>query len=155
MTLILRTMKRIVTGLFLTVTAAVCAAGSANAQSVSTEKQVAVSEAADQTSPVSFVTVEQKAVFPGGEAELMKFIAQNLVYPADAADAQIGGKVVVSFVIEKDGSVSNVKVVKSVYPSLDAEAVRVVRKLPRWTPGRNNGAPVRVVYTLPISFKLH
>ena len=106
----------------------------------------------DQT--VNMAMVEQKATFPGGDAALYKWLSAQINYPADAAEAGITGRVIVSFVIEKDGSISNARVVRSIHPSLDAEAIRIVKKMPKWIPGKNNGQTVRVEYTLPISFKL-
>ena len=106
----------------------------------------------DQT--VNMACVEQKATFPGGDAALYKWLSTQINYPADAAEAGITGRVIVSFVIEKDGSISNARVVRSIHPSLDAEAIRIVKTMPKWIPGKNNGQPVRVEYTLPISFKL-
>ena len=106
----------------------------------------------DQT--VNMAMVEQKATFPGGDAALYKWLSTQINYPADAAEAGITGRVIVSFVIEKDGSISNARVVRSIHPSLDAEAIRIVKKMPKWIPGKNNGQTVRVEYILPISFKL-
>ena len=106
----------------------------------------------DQT--VNMACVEQKATFPGGDAALYKWLSTQINYPADAAEAGITGRVIVSFVIEKDGSISNARVVRSIHPSLDAEAIRIVKTMPKWIPGKNNGQPVRVEYIMPISFKL-
>ena len=106
----------------------------------------------DQT--VNMAMVEQKATFPGGDAALYKWLSTQINYPADAAEAGITGRVIVSFVIEKDGSISNARVVRSIHPSLDAEAIRIVKKMPKWIPGKNNGQTVRVEYIMPISFKL-
>ena len=96
--------------------------------------------------------VEQMPSFPGGD--VMAWLSQNITYPNIAAKNGVQGRVVVQFVIEKDGSVTDVHAVKKVDPSLDREAERVVRSMPRWSPGRQNGAPVRVKYTLPVTFKL-
>lgn len=101
-----------------------------------------------------YTVVEQTASFPGGDQALFSFIGNNLHYPSEAAEAGIQGKVIVSFVVEKDGSISQAKVIRSVDTALDAEALRVVKKLPKWVPGRNNGKPVRSQYVLPISFRL-
>ncbi|MBR5638327.1 MAG: energy transducer TonB [Muribaculaceae bacterium] len=96
-----------------------------------------------------------KPMFPGGQQALMNFIAQNLQYPEEGQDNGIQGKVVVQFVIEKDGRVGEVRVARGVYPDLDREAVRVCKMLPKFSPGRDhNGNPVRVWHTLPIIFKL-
>lgn len=115
----------------------------------------AVVEKPKHDAPVNMAMVEQKAQFPGGDAAMYKWIAENINYPAQAAEEGISGKVVVQMVIEKDGSISNVKVVRGKHPELDAEAVRVVKAMPRWSPGRNNGHAVRVTYMLPITFSVH
>lgn len=104
--------------------------------------------------PVNMAMVEQKPMFPGGDAEMYKWLGSNINYPPAAAEEGVSGKVTVQFIVEKDGSISNVSVVRGKHPALDAEAVRVVKKMPKWTPGRNNGAPVRVTYMLPVTFKL-
>jgi len=100
------------------------------------------------------VVVEEMPEYPGGVQELRKFIAQTVRYPEAAQKKSIQGKVYVSFVVEKDGSVGAAKVVRGVDPSLDQEALRVVGLLPKWTPGKQKGEAVRVSYTIPISFKL-
>ena len=97
-----------------------------------------------------FYTVEQQAEFPGGQAEMMKWINENLRYPEEAAGAF--GRVIVQFVVEKDGSIGDVTVVRSKEKHLDAEAVRVVKSMPKWTPGMNNGVVVRSYFTLPVKF---
>lgn len=101
-----------------------------------------------------FTSVEEMPKFPGGESELMKYIANHIAYPADAAEEGIQGKVVVQFVVARDGSIGEVKVLRGKHPSLDREALRVVRSFPRFIPGKMNGQPVNVWYTLPITFKL-
>lgn len=101
-----------------------------------------------------FRHVEQMPQYPGGDAELYKFISQNLNYPAMAIENNVQGKVIVQFVVQKDGSVGNVKVVRSVDRDLDNEAIRVCKKLPKFIPGKQNGQPVNVWYTLPVTFKL-
>ena len=101
-----------------------------------------------------FTAVEQMPQFPGGDAELYKFISQNLNYPAMAIENGVQGKVIVQFVVTKDGSIGNVKVVRSVDRDLDNEAIRVCKKLPKFIPGKQNGQPVNVWYTLPVTFKL-
>ena len=98
---------------------------------------------------------EQMPIFPGGDAALMKYLSENVKYPALAIKAQEQGRVVVSFTVEKDGAISDVKVARSVTPSLDAEAVRVVKAMPKWTPGKQDGQLVRVRYNVPVSFKLN
>ena len=101
-----------------------------------------------------FTHVEQMPKFPGGDAELYKFISNNLNYPAMAIENNVEGRVVVQFVVTKDGSIGNVKVVRSVDRDLDNEAIRVCKKLPKFIPGKQNGQPVNVWYTLPVTFKL-
>lgn len=101
-----------------------------------------------------FQVVEQQPSFPGGDAALMSWLKQNLKYPLMAAEMSIQGRVIAQFVVEKDGSITDVKVAKSVDPSLDKEAVRVIKSMPHWIAGRQNGSPVRVRYTLPVTFKL-
>lgn len=99
-------------------------------------------------------TADEMPAFPGGQNGLMQFISSNLHYPLVCEENGIQGRVIVSFIVEKDGSVSDVTVVKSVHPSLDKEAMRIAKSMPKWTPGRLNGKRVRVKYTMPISFKL-
>ncbi len=101
-----------------------------------------------------FDVVEQNPVFPGGEAALLKYVAEHIRYPAMAQENNIQGRVVVQFVVTKTGAVGQVKVVRSKDPDLDKEAVRVVKSLPKFTPGKMNGHAVNVWYTLPINFKL-
>lgn len=105
--------------------------------------------------PMNMAMVEQKPSFPGGDGEMVKWIADNIIYPSEVAEEGVTGKVTVSFIVEKDGSITDIKVVRGKHPALDAEAVRVVKKMPKWIPGRNNGEPVRVTYMLPIPFKSH
>ena len=99
-----------------------------------------------------FQVVEDMPQFPGGSVQ--KWISKNVKYPMIAQENNIQGKVFVQFVIEKDGSVSDVKVARSVDPSLDKEAIRVVKAMPKWKPGKQRGKPVRVSYTVPINFQL-
>lgn len=101
-----------------------------------------------------FVSVEQMPQFPGGDVELMKFINGGIKYPTIAAENGIEGRVVIRFVVGKDGNVSDVQVVRSLDPSCDKEAVRVVKTMPKWVPGKQNGRNVPVYYTLPVLFKL-
>lgn len=101
-----------------------------------------------------YQVVGQQPNFPGGKEELFKYLAYNMIYPADAAKNKVEGRVLVTFVIEHDGSISNVNVVNSVYPSLDKEAIRVVSEMPKWIPGKANRKTVRVKYTIPITFRL-
>ncbi|MDE5961293.1 energy transducer TonB [uncultured Duncaniella sp.] len=101
-----------------------------------------------------FTVVEQKPQFPGGEAALLKWVAEHLRYPAMAQENNIQGRVVVQFVVTKTGKVGEVKVIRSKDPDLDKEAVRVVKALPDFVPGKMNGHSVNVWYTLPVTFKL-
>ena len=101
-----------------------------------------------------FTAVEQMPQFPGGEAELMKYISNNIKYPTMAMENNIQGRVVVQFVVTSTGKIGEVKVVRSKDPDLDKEAVRVVKSLPNFIPGKMNGQAVNVWYTLPITFKL-
>ena len=82
----------------------------------------------------------------------MQYLAENVKYPQDAYEQKIGGRVLVQFVIEKDGSISDVEIARGVFPSLDEEAIRVIKVMPRWNPGKQNGKAVRVKYVLPVSF---
>lgn len=99
--------------------------------------------------------VEQMPSFPGGISGLRTYLNQNIRYPAEAQENCVQGRVVVSFVVGKDGHISDVTVVRSVDPSLDKEAVRVIRNMPRWTPGKQGGEPVKVRYNVPVSFRLN
>ena len=101
-----------------------------------------------------FVSVEQMPQFPGGEAALMKYLASHINYPPMAAENGIQGRVIVQFVVDKTGKVGEVKLARSVDKDLDNEALRVCKSLPKFTPGRQNGQPVSVWYTLPVTFKL-
>ena len=111
-------------------------------------------ESVDSTHQDVFNVVEDMPQFPGGATKLFEYLAQNINYPTEAEKANIQGRVIVTFVVEKDGSISNAEVVKSVAPSLDAEALRVINAMPNWIPGKQNGKEVRVKYTVPISFHL-
>lgn len=105
----------------------------------------------DNDEIVAFLPSEDMPVFPGN---VQKWIAKNVNYPVLAAENGIEGKVFIQFVVERDGRVSNIKVVRSVDPSLDKEAMRVISAMPKWKPGKQRGIPVRVSYTLPIAFQL-
>lgn len=98
--------------------------------------------------------VEQMPEFPGGMPAMIEFLQTNLNYPKDAKKQKVGGRVLVMFVVETDGSMSNVRVAKKVFPSLDAEALRVVKAMPKWNPGKEKGKPVRVNFAIPIVFSL-
>lgn len=101
-----------------------------------------------------FDIVEQQPLFPGGPTALMKYLSENTKYPVVAQENGVQGRVTVQFVVEKDGSISDVHVLRGVDPSLDKEAVRVVKSMPRWTPGKQNGITVRVNYRVPVLFRL-
>ena len=102
-----------------------------------------------------FGSIGHMPSFPGGNGALMRFLSEHVVYPEEAAKNKIEGKVIVQFIIEKDGSVGEVKVARGVDKELDAEAVRVCKSLPKFSPGRNaDGEPIKIWYTLPITFKI-
>jgi len=101
-----------------------------------------------------FDVVEQMPSFPGGQSALMEYLHDHVKYPVVAQENGVQGRVVVSFIVERDGSITDVRVVRSVDPSLDREAARVVSSMPRWTPGKQNGSAVRVKYNVPVSFRL-
>jgi protein TonB len=108
----------------------------------------------EEKKPEIFSHVEVPPSFPGGERELMKWLTENINYPVIAAEQGIQGRVILRFVVGPDGSVGNVEVQRSLDPSCDKEAVRVVKKMPKWIPGKQNGNAVYVYYTLPVLFKL-
>lgn len=116
-------------------------------------KTTKTTKEADASNKV-YEVVEQMPSFPGGDAAMMKYLAENIKYPVSAQKAKEQGRVVVQFIVEKDGAVTGVKTVRSVTPVLDAEAVRVIKAMPKWTPGRQGGQPVRVKYNVPVSFRL-
>ena len=121
------------------------------------QEQVIVKEPEPEAKPVEeeiFVAVEQPAEFPGGMAALMKWLSNNIRYPEAAQQNDIQGRVVVKFVVEKDGSIGAATIVKGVDKDLDREALRVVKKMPKWQPGKNNGVSVRSYFNLPVTFKL-
>lgn len=109
-----------------------------------------VEEAEDEI----FVVVEKQPEFPGGMAALMKFLGSNIKYPVIAQENGIQGRVICNFVVEKNGSITDVQVVRGQDPSLDKEAVRVIESMPKWSPGQQRGKPVRVRFTLPVVFRL-
>jgi protein TonB len=117
-------------------------------------QQVAVDEAPKEEETKVFDVVEQMPSFPGGDAALMKFLSEHIKYPVVAEENGIQGRVIATFVVERDGSITDVKVIKSVDPSLDKEAIRVLKSMPKWIPGKQNGSAVRVKYTVPVTFRL-
>ena len=143
--------------LFVPLAVALLAMNSTTIRANVQKKVVKTTKATKKTSANDKVyeVCEQMPTFPGGDAALMKYLSENVKYPALAIKAQEQGRVVVSFTVEKDGAISDVKVARSVTPSLDAEAVRVVKAMPKWTPGKQGGEFVRVKYNVPVSFKLN
>lgn len=101
-----------------------------------------------------FDVVEVMPQFPGGQIAMLQYLMKNIKYPEQAMKEGIQGRVTVRFIVEKDGSISDVKPVLSVHPLLNKEAVRVVESMPKWSPGKHNGKPVRVRFNLPVMFKL-
>ena len=101
-----------------------------------------------------FDVVEVMPQFPGGQIAMLQYLMKNIKYPEQAVKEGIQGRVTVRFIVEKDGSISDVKPVLSVHPLLNKEAVRVVESMPKWSPGKHNGKPVRVRFNLPVMFKL-
>ena len=101
-----------------------------------------------------YEVVDQMPEYPGGMGAFLEYMMQNLKYPEDAVKQKIEGRVIASFVVETDGSITEINVVKKVFPSLDDEAVRMLKEMPRWTPGKKDGKPVRVRYTVPVSYCL-
>ncbi|MBP5257618.1 MAG: energy transducer TonB [Prevotella sp.] len=111
-----------------------------------------VNVCAQKTSKV-YDVVEQMPSFPGGQQAMMKFMKNNIRYPEALKKNKVQGMVLVQFVVDQTGRITNPVVKRSIEPSLDAEALRVVRAMPKWNPGKQNGKPVKVRYTLPVSFK--
>ncbi len=101
-----------------------------------------------------FVVVEEQPEFPGGNTAMMKFLSDNIKYPLIAQENGIQGRVITNFVVERDGSITDVQVVRGVDPSLDREAIRVIQSMPKWKAGRQRGSAVRVRFTLPVVFRL-
>ena len=102
----------------------------------------------------AYDVVEEMPQYPGGVGKLMEYVSMNVRYPKEAESKSIQGRVIITFVVEKDGSITDAEVIKSVDPALDAEALRVVKAMPKWTPGKQEGKPIRVKYTMPITFAL-
>ncbi len=118
------------------------------------EEKIAEPEPVKEEETKVFDVVEQMPSFPGGPSALMQYLNSNIKYPVVAEENGVQGRVVCTFVVEKDGSITDVRVVKSVDPSLDKEATRVVKGMPKWIPGKQNGSAVRVKYTVPVTFRL-
>lgn|SRR5574344_129941 len=119
-----------------------------------TERKVVVEEE-EYVAPVNFAVVEEKPSYPGGEQEMLKFIRNELKYPPIAKENGIQGRVIVEFVIDKNGKVTKIRTLKGVDPLLDKEAERVVSMMPAWTPGKQRGKAVPVTFMLPVSYKLN
>lgn len=117
-------------------------------------KQLQSSESSLTESDKVYDVVERMPQFPGGASAMFEFLSNNINYPVEAEKKGIHGRVIVTFIVERDGSVSNPKVTKSAEEHLDNEALRVVRKMPKWIPGSQGGHPVRVKYTVPVTFRL-
>ena len=121
------------------------------------QEQVVVKEPEPEVKPKEeeiFVAVEQAAEFPGGQGALMKWLSNNIRYPESAQQNDIQGRVIVKFVVEKDGSIGAATILKGGDKDLDREALRVVKRMPKWQPGKNNGVAVRSYFNLPVTFKL-
>jgi protein TonB len=123
-------------------------------QAAQTYVPVSIEEAPEPVAEEIFTFVEEYPEFPGGEKALYEYIKNNIRYPEVARTSGITGTVYVQFVVEKDGSISDVKVLRGIGGGCDEEAVRVVKSMPKWKPGKQRGQPVRVYYTLPIDFKI-
>lgn len=121
---------------------------------VVTQEVIVVEEKPKEDIVYTTANVQQQPSFPGGEQAMYKWINDNMQYPAVAAEEGVQGRVIVEFVVSKTGSIENVKVLRGPHASLNEEAMRVVKKMPAWNPGRNNGQPVKVTYVLPVTFKL-
>lgn len=124
----------------------------ATVENVVEERKEIVDE--DYSEDIVFVRVGKQASYPGGIRKMMDYIKNNIQYPKDCEKAGIQGRVIVSLVIGKDGSINDVTVLRGVHNSLDAEAVRVVKSMPNWNPAENNGKKVRSKFTLPVFFRL-
>ena len=109
----------------------------------------------EQTEERTFVVVESPASFPGGAKAQAEFVANNLEYPVLARETGVQGHVIVNFIVEKDGSLTNIKVVRGVDPSLDKAAVKIIEKMPKWTPAKQGGVTVRSEITIPVNFRLN
>lgn len=124
-----------------------------SAQQISSQTDEPVITQQDKPEKI-YETVEVLPQFPGGMKEFLSFIGENIKYPQDVQKAGIEGRVVCQFVVEKDGSINEVKVVRSINPTLDQEAVRVIQSMPKWTPGTVKNEPVRCMFSVPIAFSL-
>lgn len=123
-------------------------------EAVVIQAPVAAPVVVEEDEEVIFQVVENMPQFPGGDTELFKYLSNNIRYPVIAQENGIQGRVICQFVVNRDGSIVDIEVVRSVDPSLDKEAVRVIQSMPKWKAGQQRGKPVRVKYTLPVNFKL-
>ena len=114
----------------------------------------AVVEEEEESSQQIFTVVETMPEFPGGQGALLQYLAKSIKYPVIAQENGIQGRVSCSFVVNKDGSIVDAEVIRGVDPSLDKEALRVINSMPKWSPGKQRGKPVRVKYTVPVTFRL-
>ena len=153
--------------LFVLPAFALLVAGNISCSQGASEKQDAKEEVVAPVSPEAkeapadstakeevFMVAEQMPEFPGGMKEMLKFLQENVKYPENAMKNNVQGRVIVQFVIEKDGTPTEFKVLRSVDPDLDAEALHVMKAMPKWKPGMQKGQVVRVKFTVPVSFKL-
>ena len=127
-----------------------------NQKAAQTQSYVApkvVEEEEESAQPI-FTVVETMPQFPGGDAALLQFLAKSIKYPVIAQENGIQGRVICAFVVNRDGSIVDAEVLRGVDPSLDKEALRVINTMPKWSPGKQRGKPVRVKYTVPITFRL-
>jgi protein TonB len=117
-------------------------------------KYVPVEVAEEKNMDIAYEVVEEMPEFPGGMAECLKFIGKNIKYPTIAQENGVQGRVIIQFVVNQDGSIVDPVVMRSVDPYLDKEALRVIKMMPKWKPGKQRGKAVRVKYTVPVTFKL-
>lgn len=117
-------------------------------------KKGAQSDSASSSNREVYQDIEEQPEFPGGIGALMKYLAASIEYPEKAQKNEVQGRVIVKFIIESDGSISNASILHGISPELDEEALRIVNKMPKWTPGKNNGVAVASNFTLPVYFRL-
>lgn len=146
--------KLLLSLLALTFALFACNSPSKPAQKATTPSKIAKTHPAQADTSIVFKVVEKMPKFPGGVKKLMNYLATHIKYPEEARTAKIQGRVFLSFIIEKDGSVSHVKVLRGIGHGCDKEAVNVVKNMPRWIPGEQRGQPVRVEFNLPVKFSL-
>lgn len=121
---------------------------------VSDEAQAPKLDAEEEKVDVPFIKVQKKAEFPGGMKNLSNYLEENLRYPQQALNDSIEGRIIVKFTVRKDGSISDIKVIRPVHPLLDEEAIRVVKEMPKWIPAQSNGKDVSSYFTLPVRFTI-